>query len=104
MSARVVVSPTARADIADIIRDLAAKAGYSVAADYLASFERLFDRLAAQPSSGAPRPHFGAHVRVGLVLPYVIFYRYRPGSDVVGVIRVLHGSRNITRRLLRDVK
>jgi len=32
--------------------------------------------------------------------PYVVAYRYVPESGLVGVIRVLHGSRNITRKLL----
>jgi toxin ParE1/3/4 len=69
---------------------------------YAASFEALYDRLAAHPGSGAPRPRYGRHVRIGLVLPYVVAYRYVPDSDLVGVIRVLHGSRRITRQLLRD--
>ncbi len=99
--ARVVVSPVAQADTATIIRDLAAKAGHGVAAGYAASFEALYDRLAAHPESGAPRPSYGRHVRIELVLPYVVAYRYIPDSALVGVIRVLHGSRHITRKLLR---
>src|SRR5271163_612432 len=97
---RVVVSPVAQTDTAIIIRDLAAKAGHGVAVSYAASFEALYDRLAAYPGSGAPRPNSGRYVRIGLVLPYVIAYRYVPDSDLVGVIRVLHGSRHITRKLL----
>jgi toxin ParE1/3/4 len=99
--ARVVVSPVAQTDTAIIIRDLAAKAGHAVAASYAASFEALYDRLAAYPGSGAPRPGYGRHVRIGLVLPFVVAYRYVPDSDLVGIIRVLHGSRHITRKVLR---
>ena len=98
--ARVVVSPVAQADTAALIRDLAAKAGWRVSADYVASFETLYDRLAAFPESGAPRFEFGRHVRIGLVSPYVVAYRYVPDSGLVGIIRVLHGSRHITRKLL----
>ena len=99
--ARVVVSTVAQADTATILRDLATKAGLGVAADYAASLEALYDRLAAHPDSGAPRPKYGRHVRIGLVWPYVVAYRHLPNSDLVGVIRVVHGSRHITRNLLR---
>jgi toxin ParE1/3/4 len=98
--ARVVVSTVAQADTATRLRDLAAKAGWSVAADYAASFEALYDRLTAHPDSGAPCPAYGRHGRIGPVWPYVLAYRNVPDSDLVGVIRVLHGSRRISRKLL----
>jgi toxin ParE1/3/4 len=98
--ARVVVSTVAQADTAIMLRDLATKAGLGVAADYAASLEALYDRLASHPNSGAPRPKYGRHVRIGLVLPYVVAYRHAPNSDLVGIIRVVHGSRYITRKLL----
>jgi toxin ParE1/3/4 len=98
--ARVVVSTVAQADTAAILRDLATKAGRDVAADYAASLEALYDRLAVHPDSGAPRPAYGRHVRIGLVWPYIVAYRHVPNSDLVGVIRVVHGSRHITHKLL----
>ncbi len=98
--ARVVVSTVAQTDTAAILRDLATKAGLGVAADYAASLEALYDRLAAHPDSGSPRPVYGRHVRIGLVLPYVVAYRHVPNSDLVGIIRVVHGSRHIRRKLL----
>lgn len=54
--ARVVVSTVAQADTATLLRDLAMKAGLRVAAVYAVSLEALYDRLAAHPDSGAPRP------------------------------------------------
>ena len=98
--ARVVVSTVAQADTATILRDLASKAGLGVAADYAAFLEVLYDRLATHPDSGAPRPAYGRHVRIGLVWPYVVAYRHVPNSDLVGIIRVVHGSRHITGKLL----
>ena len=98
--ARLVVSTVAQADTAAILRDLAKKAGRDVAADYAASLEPVYDRLAVHPDSGAPRQAYGRHVRIGLVWPYVVAYRHVPNSDLVGVIRVVHGSRHITRKLL----
>ena len=99
--ARVIVSTVAQADTATILRDLATKAGLGVAANYTASLEALYDRLAAYPDSGAPRPKYGRHVRIGLVWPYVVAYRHDPNTDLVGIIRVVHGNRRITRKLLR---
>jgi toxin ParE1/3/4 len=98
--ARVVLSTAAQADNAAILRDLAANAGPGVAADYAASFAALYDRLASFPDSGAPRPRCGPYVRMGIVSPYLVFYRHVPGSDLVGVIRAVHGKRTISRRLL----
>jgi toxin ParE1/3/4 len=52
------------------------------------------------PRRGGPRPSFGRYARVGVVSPFVVIYDYR--SDVVTVLRVLDGRRNITRRLVRQ--
>jgi toxin ParE1/3/4 len=79
---RVVVSTVAQADTAAILRDLATKAGRAVAADYLASLEALYDRLAVHPDGGAPRPAYGRHVRIGLVWPYIVAYRHVPNSNL----------------------
>jgi plasmid stabilization system protein ParE len=67
--ARVVVSTVAQADTAAILRDLATKAGREVTADYAASLEAFYDRLAVHPDSGAPRPSYGRDIRIGLVWP-----------------------------------
>ena len=98
--ARVVVSTIAQADTAAILRDLATKASLGVATDYAESLEALYARLAIHPDSGAPRPKYGRHVRIGVVWPYVVAYRHDPNSDIVGIVRVVHGSRRITRKLL----
>jgi toxin ParE1/3/4 len=75
--ARVVVTPSADADTAEIIAYLDAKTGYGVAAKYNASFEQLYDDLADFPDSGAPRPKVGAKIRIGIVSPYIVIYRYK---------------------------
>lgn len=51
--------------------DLKDKAGYNVAAGYLASFELLYERFAVHPDSGPPRPAIGPDVRIG-VFPYIV--------------------------------
>ncbi len=99
--ARVLVTPSADADTAEILTYLAVKAGYGVAARYNASFERLYDNLADFPDSGAPRPKVGVGVRIGIISPYVVIYRHTEATGAVRVLRIVHGSRRITGRLLR---
>ncbi len=102
--ARVVVTPAADADLQQIIAHLGGNAGFRIAARYVADFERLFDHVAAFPESGSPRPKLGASIRICLVHPYVFIYRRYEAEDVVRVLRVLHGARRITGRLLRGAK
>ena len=91
----------AQADTATIVNDLENKAGHNVAVKYVASFEALYERLTAHPDSGAPRSAIGRHVRIEIVLPYVVIYRHVADDDVVAIIRIVHGSRRITDKLLR---
>jgi toxin ParE1/3/4 len=99
--ARVIVTPSADADTAEILGFLAAKAGYGVAANYNAAFEQLYDNLADFPDSGAPRPNVGARIRIGVVSPYLVIYRHTEADSTVRVLRIVHGSRKITGKLLR---
>jgi len=100
--ARLVITATADADIAVIIDDLTIKAGANVAARYDADFDAFYRRLERYPESGAPRRKLGPTVRVGVVFPYVVFYRYAEADDAVLVLRVLNGRRKITRRILQQ--
>jgi toxin ParE1/3/4 len=99
--ASVVLTSLADADIAHIIDDLNRLVGANVAARYDANFDMLYRRLARYPDSGAPRPKLGAHVRISAVSPYVVIYEHVEDDDVVIILRVVHGRRNITRELVR---
>jgi toxin ParE1/3/4 len=98
--ARIVFSALADLDINGILIDLAAKAGRLVAIKYDGLFERLYDRLADHPNSGAPRPALGEHIRIGVIAPFIIIYRYTEEADTVTVLRVVDGRRRISGRLL----
>jgi toxin ParE1/3/4 len=98
--AQVVVASSADADYAEIIIDLAAKAGWRTAARYDELFERLYDRLADHPSSGATRPALGQNIRIGTVTPFIVIYRNDDDSDTLTVLRIVHGRRRITGRML----
>lgn len=86
--------------MAGIIAYLADKAGYNLAARYVASFDQLYDRLADHPGSGAPRPSLGPHVRIGIVPPYIVVYEHDPANDTVIILRIVHGRRKVTGGLL----
>lgn len=98
--ARVIVSSPADADTVEIIAYLSAKAGHNIAASYIASFERLYDRLANYPRTGVPRPALGPQVRIGIVPPYIVIYEYGETDDAVTILRIVHGRRRITGKSL----
>jgi toxin ParE1/3/4 len=98
--ARVVVSGPAKRDARRILSDLNDKAGRLVAARYAIEFEATFRRLAVFPGIGAPRPALGTHARMAVVKPYVVIYDWQ--EDTVTVLRILHGRRNLTRKLVRS--
>ena len=99
--AEVVFSPQARVDLADILDYLTEEAGASTAVKYRAQFRELTQQLSEFPESGAPRSRLCRLVRLSVVPPYVVIYRYVHATDTVVVARILHGSRRITPRLLR---
>jgi plasmid stabilization system protein ParE len=99
---RVIVTASADADLDAIQTDLAQAAGIRIAEKYTALFERLYDRLAEHPDSGAPRPALGEDIRIGIVLPYIVIYRHGDVDDVVTVLRIVHGRRKISAKLISD--
>jgi len=99
--AKVVVSSPANADFETIVRDLALDAGVLVAARYDMDFRALFRRIALFPESGGPRSKLGPKVRVGVAAPYVVVYEYDQTDDTVIVLRIVHGKRKLTRKMIR---
>jgi toxin ParE1/3/4 len=99
--AQTSISPDADADLAENDAHLAFHAGNDVADRYYERFKRLFLLLSTQPEIGAPRPGLGRSVRINIVDPYNVYSEYDPASDAVTVLRVLHGRRKITRRMMR---
>ena len=75
-------------------------AGARTARDYDTRFKRTIDNLAISPGIGSPRPHLGPHTRIIIVRRYLIFYDGGPDGDTVHVLRILHGSRNITPEII----
>jgi toxin ParE1/3/4 len=93
MTARVIVTDLADADTAQILDEMDREAGYRAADRFNARVEDLYDRLGSHPDSCQARPKLGPNIRVGVVHPYL-------GVDTASIIRIIHGRRKITRRLL----
>ena len=98
---RVIVTDLADADTAKMLADIASDAGYLVASKTNARIEDLYERLADYPESCQARLRLGAHIRVGVVFPYLVIYRHIKDDDTVSIIRIIHGRREITRKILR---
>jgi toxin ParE1/3/4 len=99
--ARVYTSSAADADLLEIAEYLRNKAGNVTLAEYEAAFSRVIALFAAHPEIGAPRPKLGRSIRLNVVDPYNVYSEYDPTTDTVTVLRVLHGRRKITRRMMR---
>jgi toxin ParE1/3/4 len=97
--ANVLVTELAKADVRDILTNLNARAGFKVASQYAEDFKAAYGAIAQFPGLGAPRPKLGPKARIRVVSPYVVIYDH--DNDGAIVLRVLHGHRKITRRLVR---
>ena|SRR5262245_4784923 len=94
--ARVVLTAAADADVDAIFQRLNARAGLPTATKYRGLLTGLYKRLAQFPDSCSLRPVLGPNVRVGVVAPYIVIYRYVAETDTVTVLRVRHGRRRTT--------
>jgi plasmid stabilization system protein ParE len=99
---RLTLAPLAEGDLSAILTFLRSEAGGSTAERYRSRFRETFDRLRTFPESGAPRPDFGADLRIAVVHPYVVFYDFVPSGDALIVWRILHGKVSVDEKLLRD--
>jgi toxin ParE1/3/4 len=106
MNGIVFQRPRARQDLINIFRYYARKAGLQTARRFLVQAETTFIKLAATPGLGVPYeadfPALG-EIRVFTISrfkKYLAFYR--PITEGIEIIRVLHGSRDIDPILMDD--
>jgi toxin ParE1/3/4 len=92
--AEVVLSRRARADLDRILRFLWRK-NRQAAQRCRARFGKVFLRLEAWPESGAPRDDLRPGLRMVVVSPYLVLYRF--ADRVVFVVTVIHGARDLPR-------
>ncbi|MBI1867622.1 MAG: type II toxin-antitoxin system RelE/ParE family toxin [Methylocystis sp.] len=89
------------ADSAAIYAELDAKAGKPTVLKYRALFRRLYEHLADFPDSGPPRYNLGPKIRIGVVSPYIVIYRHVEADNTLIVLRIVHGKRKITGKMLQ---
>lgn len=92
---RLVVGNAAMADFDSIAEYTAEASGSRAAAENL--LEKLYfrcERLARLPGAlGSPRPELRSDLRSVPESGYIIFFRYL--DEVLEIVNVLHGSRNV---------
>jgi plasmid stabilization system protein ParE len=100
--ARLIVSPESSADIDGILDWLDCETGRPVALRYAERFRAAFGHLMAFPEIGARRRTLHANMRIWVVAPYVIFYRFEIDKEPVTIVRILHGRRDLAEALFRS--
>jgi len=104
LSIGYITRPNADWDIDDIANELADRAQLELAIRFLATANETFDLIASHPKMGWPcripnlRLKAVRVFRVGEPFDkYLIFYQ--PLEDGIEILRVLHGSLDLERRL-----
>jgi toxin ParE1/3/4 len=96
----VTYAPAAQADLRKIASEIIANNGPRVAQKYLNETKSSFELLAEYPFVGRKRSRLGKGLFSWPIRPYIVLYK--PADDGVQIVRVLHGSRRITRRLVEE--
>ena len=90
----VFLTPAAEADLISI-GDWLSEHNPELALPYIRKLRDAASAIGEFPGAGAPRPHWGADVRIRIMDRYIIAYRIR--SERVEVLRIVHGSRDLDR-------
>jgi toxin ParE1/3/4 len=96
----VKYSDKAADDLDGIAHSIAARASDRIATGVVADIVASLESLGFFPFMGTARPRLGRAIRGWPVAPYVAFYR--ANDDHVQIVRVIHGRRRITRKLIRE--
>jgi toxin ParE1/3/4 len=96
---RFLNTPQAEADL-DAITDYYAEHNPDAGLRLLDEITTRCRQLANQPRQGRARDDLGAGIRSVVVKRYIIFFR--ASTDGIDVLRVLHGSRDITPELFDE--
>jgi toxin ParE1/3/4 len=99
--AEVRRTPQAETDLEAILEDLQWK-NSAAAERYATAFYNKGRALAQFPEIGRNRPEIAPNLRSTLVYPYVIFYRVE--GDVVQIVRILHGKRDLHRIMNQETE
>ena len=99
---RLVVSQEAEAVLGGILDYLELRAGAQTAAGYAERFRRTILLLVDFPAIGTLRSKLGQETRIAVVYPYILIYDFNPQVDTLVLLRIVHGRRNISKRLVKQ--
>jgi len=85
---------TAEADLDDILAYIEAEAGLTVAHRFADQIDAELQKLALLGHGGTSREHISPGLRASLFGSYCFYFRLTEDETVI--VRVLHGSRDIT--------
>jgi len=86
--------------LADIWAYIAEESSARVATRFLGRLHATCGRLLAFPQAHPERPQLGHNLRVVFHGAYAIYYR--PADEVVTIVRVLHGARDLAAIAAQD--
>jgi toxin ParE1/3/4 len=92
-SYRLLWSPTALNDLAEIWTYLAGEASDAIAAAQMQKLNARCDALTAFPFSGRSRDELKPGLRAVVASPYVVLYRV--SDESVEIMHIVHGRRDI---------
>ena len=97
---QLVYSLRSQLDLAKITRDIVDSNGKSVASRVVTGMEQSLSNLAYFPEMVRKRGALGAGLRSWSLKPYIAFYHVT--LEAVVILRVRHGRRRLTRKLLAE--
>ena len=89
------LSAEADSDLDEIFDYTAHEFGMDQAVKYTLAFDEIFERLSQNPQSGLDRKEIRNGLRSIINDKHVVFYRIL--KDRVRIVRILHGSRDLTK-------
>lgn len=89
---RLQLTPEADTDLEEI-GDRIAERSPMRAVSYVRELRQRCALILTLPHAGAPRPQWGDGIRIVIHGKYLIVHRVR--ADVVQILRVVHGARNL---------
>lgn len=98
---RATISNRALADLKDIVNYSVVTWGENQAFSYREELGAVIDRLGDFPERGRRQPKLGQNIHRLVHESHVLIYQRVSDNEVV-VLRVVHGNRRLTRRLLAE--
>ena len=95
MQRRVIFSPQAEADLDAMLHYLAFKDDAPRSSGFVRRVLTKCEQLTSMPYRGRQRPDIAPGIRSLPFRPVVIFYRVRADGDIIEIVRIIDGRRDL---------